>query len=232
MKHPLIIGLTLLTMGCTYWWGNDLLISFESPTPSQIVDNRIVRGKRLPVEGVNFKSYSRFWSLMGRTHVHDRVRCVVLDAYHSLEITYPGIQFIYGETGWKNGGNFWPHKTHRLGLSVDFMTPLRDRVTHEPVSLSTYPWTLYGYNVRFDSLGRSSSYQIDFLALIEHLAALDQACHGHSLKIKRVILDPALQECLSRQSTYDKIKNIPFLKGQAWFPHDGHYHVDFELMDS
>ena len=44
-----------------------------------------------------------------------------------LERTQPGVKFVYGETGWPDGGPMPPHRTHRNGMSVDFMVPVRDK---------------------------------------------------------------------------------------------------------
>ena len=39
----------------------------------------------------------------------------------------PDTVYKYTETGFENGGKFRPHKTHQNGLSVDFMTPVKNK---------------------------------------------------------------------------------------------------------
>ena len=73
---------------------------------------------KLPAKGLNFSAYSRIGVLVGRTWVHSRVYHAVVAAYEMLARSCPEKFFVYGETGWKNGGRFRPHKTHRNGLSV------------------------------------------------------------------------------------------------------------------
>ena len=87
-------------------------------------DGSLENGWKLPSSGPNFEAYSSLGSLLGRTYVHSDVHDVVLTAYTALEEAAPDKVFVYGETGKKSGGEFDPHKTHRNGLSVDFMVPV------------------------------------------------------------------------------------------------------------
>jgi len=90
-------------------------------------DGRLENGWKLPASGTNFSVHWTVGRLAGRSYVHSSVRTVVLDAYAELEKFLPGRVFVYGETGWEEGGQFKPHKTHRNGLSVDFMVPVLDK---------------------------------------------------------------------------------------------------------
>lgn len=210
----------LLLAAVFFYFGNDVLVHLEGSA------------KRLPTKGVNFETYSRFLSTLGRTHVHSALRPVILDTYSELAVSLPKVKWIYGETGWKNGGHFWPHRTHRNGLSVDFIVPVINQTTHEPTQLSLWAHNAWGYRIRFDVAGISGSYQIDFKAIIQHLKVLNEVGKDHGIKIKRVIFDPPLLELLKREATFTLISGIEFMKGPAWFPHDSHYHVDFELTPS
>ena len=49
------------------------------------------------------------------------------------------------EIGWRRGGAFPPHKTHRRGFSVDIMTPMRRVGNQQPTRLGTSPLSLFGY---------------------------------------------------------------------------------------
>ena len=76
-------------------------------------------GVQLPAKGKNFVSYSTLGYLTGRTYVHSKVRDIVVSAYKELEKEQPDKIYKFAETGFKLGGQFKPHKTHRNGLSVD-----------------------------------------------------------------------------------------------------------------
>src|SRR5512143_887219 len=78
---------------------------------------RIENAWQLPTEGPNFSSYSYLGVMLGRNYVHSKVYETILDAYNKLKKDMPEKVFVYGETGWKNGGRFRPHKTHQNGLS-------------------------------------------------------------------------------------------------------------------
>ena len=84
--------------------------------------------------------------MLGRTYVHSSVFKVVLGAYAAAEKTAPGKTYVYGETGKRNGGEFAPHKTHRNGLSVDFMVPLLNEAD-ESVPMRTSVLNKWGYDL-------------------------------------------------------------------------------------
>ena len=69
----------------------------------------------LPYSGANFRAYSLFWHAVGRCYLKGSAGTAICDAYKKLETTMPDRRFVYGETGWNNGGRFWPHRTHREG---------------------------------------------------------------------------------------------------------------------
>ncbi|MCX7352798.1 MAG: replication initiation protein [Proteobacteria bacterium] len=213
--------------------GNDWLRQLENNLPSKIViDGKksltIQNAKRLPTQGKNYQTYSRFLSAIGRTHVHERVRDAIIKSYKILETTQPNIIYVYGETGWKNGGNFWPHKTHKNGLYVDFMVPVKKE--NNPATMWLWALNGWGYYVRFNENGVHDQYLIDFEAIIEHLKALQETCKLFYLKIKIVIFDPALLRLLRKTDLHQKLNSIPFASQKAWFPHDSHYHVEFEII--
>ena len=89
-------------------------------------NGKLENGWKLPASGPNFSVHSTVGRLAGRSYVHSFVYAVILEAYERLAIEMPDRVFVYGETGWKDGGQFKPHKTHRNGLSVDFMVPVLD----------------------------------------------------------------------------------------------------------
>ncbi len=190
---------------------------------------RLERGVRLPLRGGNFVSYSRTAVLLGRTFVHSKVRKIVVAAYRRLQRTMPGKVFMYGETGFRRGGRFRPHRTHQNGLSVDFMVPVVDRHGRS-VYLPTGYFNRFGYAIEFDRHGRYKAYRIDFTAMAAHLKALDEAATAQGVRLQRVIFDPALQPYLLKTGYGAYLKRrIRFSNKRSWVRHDEHYHVDFAV---
>lgn len=182
----------------------------------------------LPARGANFEAYSQLGVQMGRTHVHARVRDVLLDAYAALARSRPGTRFVYGETGLKEGGRMRPHRTHQNGLSVDFMVPVRD-AKGRSVPLPSSPLNKFGYGLEFDGSGKADDLRIDYAALAEHLYELQEAARKHKVGIALVIFDPALMPALLKTARGKELQGLPFMKGKPWIRHDEHYHVDFAL---
>ncbi len=201
----------------------------ESVCYGTTVDGRLKNGWKLPASGENFTSYSFIGRLAGRTYVHSTVHSIVVDAYASVAISLPDTVFVYGETGKEDGGEFSPHKTHRNGLSVDFMVPVRNE-KGESVELPTSVFNRWGYDLEFDADGKLDGLTIDFEAIAEHLYALDRSAREHGVKIWRVIFDPELQPFLKDSKRWPYLsENVQFSTRRSWVRHDDHYHVDFDV---
>lgn len=219
MKYFLI---TSLWLPC-YVFGS------ESVCYGTTSEGRLESGVELPRSGPNFVTYSNVARLAGRTYVHSEVHEILIAAYAALEKELPNKIYKYAETGFKDGGQFRPHKTHRNGLSVDFMTPMMNK-NGDSVHLPTYPWNKFGYNIEFDEQGNYEDLSIDYDALAAHLVALDRAAKSRGHNIWRVIFDPKLQPGLFDTEYGDYIKsNIQLSKQRSWVRHDEHYHVDFDI---
>lgn len=153
----------------------------------------------------------------------------MLDAYKAMEETLPETTFVYGETGWKSGGSFKPHKTHQNGLSVDFMVPVVDdkgKSVPFPSSLTNK----LGYDIEFNKNSQYQQLRIDYHAFAEHLYWLHKMAVKNKIKIWRVIFDPRLQHNLKKTTRWPYLKqHIQFSKRPSWVRHDEHYHVDFIL---
>jgi penicillin-insensitive murein endopeptidase len=181
----------------------------------------------LPRAGKNFSAYSVVGVALGRTYVHAKVADIVLAAYHALERSAQGKTFIYGETGWSAGGRIRPHRTHRNGLSVDFMVPVIDDSGRTAV-LPAGAGNRFGYDIDFDADAKYENLSIDFDAIAEHLYQLDLAAKARGAGIALVIFDPPYLPRLLRTPRGAHLRaNIHFLQGRAWIRHDEHYHVDF-----
>jgi penicillin-insensitive murein endopeptidase len=204
-----------------------LVLAAESTCHGTTANGRLENGVQLPRSGPNFVTYSDVARTAGRTYVHSEVREIILAAYKSLEQDQPSKLYKYAETGFENGGQFKPHKTHRNGLSVDFMTPVTNK-KGESVHLPTYPWNRFGYDIEFDDKGRYEDLVIDYQALAAHLVALDKAAKARGHSLWRVIFDPQLQQGLFGTPYGPYIKdNIALSPKPSWVRHDEHYHVDF-----
>jgi len=205
------------------------VIAQESTCYGTTSKGRLDKGKELPNSGDNYVVYSTIARLAGRTYVHSQVKNIIINAYKSLETEQPNKVFKYAETGFEEGGRFKPHKTHRNGLSVDFMTPVIDE-SGQSVHLPTHLLNKFGYNIEFDNRGRYEEYAIDYIALAAHIVALHKSAVAQGVDLWRVIFDPKLQPELLKTpyGSYLK-KHIQFSKNRSWVRHDEHYHVDFDI---
>lgn len=210
---------------------NVLLLQQAFAAPSicygSTANGRLENGVRLPSEGANFVAYSDIAVLAGRTYVHSEVYEILLAAWKVLEKEQPDKVYKYAETGFEEGGEFSPHKTHRNGLSVDFMTPMING-DGKSVHLPTHPFNRFGYDIEFDEKGHYKDLRVDYEALAAHIVALHKATQARGHKIWRVIFDPKLQAGLYDTRYGDYIReHIQLSKKPSWVRHDEHYHVDF-----
>jgi penicillin-insensitive murein endopeptidase len=186
-------------------------------------------GMQLPASGFNFEGYSTIARIAGRTYVHSEVKEIILAAYKNLEQELPEKKFKYAESGFRNGGQFKPHKTHQNGLSVDFMVPV---LNAEGVSvyLPTHVLNRFGYDIEFDRNGKFNEMRIDFEALAAHLVQLHKEAKKRGYDLWRVIFDPGLQSYLYKTKFGAYLQqNILIPEKRSWVRHDDHYHVDFSI---
>lgn len=226
----ILLGLSLLLSQCKL--GNQLFIKFEDHKPSQSFgesyNGYMKNGKRLPSKGNNFEAGSHFLSFFGRNSVHSSLRKNILKSFDTLYKINPEYKFLYGECSWPNGGNFWPHYTHKNGLVVDFMVPVISKKSNK----NTYPFTFlfnrWGYAFEFDSIGETSKYRIDFEAMATHLYFLDYYGKKNGFGIKRIIFEPDYLPYLYKGKYGNLIKDkFLIIYKDNWVKHDDHYHVEF-----
>lgn len=201
----------------------------ESTCYGTTSNGRLEAGVQLPQSGPNFVGYSDLARVMGITYVHSEVKEIIVDAYKHLEKEQPAKVYKYAETGWEKGGQFKPHKTHRNGLSVDFMNPVINS-EGKSVHLPTNPTNRFRYDIEFDKSGKFEGLTIDYEALAAHLVALDKAAKAKGYRLWRVIFNPELQSGLFETQYGEYIKkNITLSTRKSWVRHDEHYHVDFDI---
>jgi penicillin-insensitive murein endopeptidase len=201
----------------------------ESTCYGTTSNGHLENGVQLPSEGANFVGYSTVARLAGRTYVHSSVKDIMLAAYKDLEEEQPDKVYKYAETGLKEGGQFKPHKTHRNGLSVDFMTPVIDE-NNVSVHLPTHPLNKFGYDIEFDKDDEYDGLRIDYETIAAHIVALHKQAKAAGYDLWRVIFAPELQPNLYTTSYGPYLKkHITFSKKRSWVRHDEHYHVDFSI---
>ena len=183
-------------------------------------EGRVAGAIRMPFSGPNFAPYCAPCVAALRTYGHAPAIESTVAAYRELEGTRPQTRFLYGEIGFPWGGRFRPHRSHRNGLSFDFMVPLTEGI------LPTGPSNRYGYDAEFDTQGVGEAGRIDFEAIALHLAALDRAARERGGSVARVFFAPDLQDEL-RAVAGNALDGIRLNQRQSWVRHDDHYHVDF-----
>jgi len=204
-------------------------LSEESTCYGTTSNGKLEGGVQLPSSGNNFVGYSSVARIAGRTYVHSTVKDIIVSAYHDLYKEQPDKVYKYAETGRKEGGQFKPHKTHRNGLSVDFMTPVVNS-RGESVHLPTHPLNKLGYNIEFDANDKYNDLSIDYEAMAAHIVFLHKQSIKRGHNLWRVIFDPTLQANLFKTKYAHYLKtNIQFSKKRSWVRHDEHYHVDFSI---
>ena len=196
---------------------------------------RIEGAVRLPASGPNFRTYCWPCITALRTYGHDKAVAATVAAYGDLADSHPDVTFLYGEVGLPWGGRFPPHRTHRNGLSIDFMVPIRagaDRRTLTPAVMATTALNRFGYDEDFDPDGvqRDGTVRrvIDFDAIAAHLRALDRRARERGGRIARIFFAPDLQDDLFALAP-DLRRLLRFNSRPSWVRHDDHYHVDFDF---
>lgn len=230
----ILLIITVLLIGCApnIFYSNSG-VSISTGTPGN--------GSMENAYQINYKTdNSRYFSpmsyfLLGTCYVNSRLYQTIKDSYQECEKTCPGIDFRLMECSTKKGGKVLVHRTHRNGLSADFMVPkikkgeqikLYDRIG------------LWHYLLNFDDSGELSlnkKVTIDFDTMGKHLIALDNAAKKNGLVISKVILKIELKDDFFNTEYGKEIKRrgIYFaqnLSKSINMVHDDHYHVDFKLI--
>lgn len=189
----------------------------------------------IPFKGNNFQYFDQWSYLLGRAFVHHKVKQSVIDAYNALESAEPSRMFYIMECSHADGGQFFPHRTHQNGLSVDFMMPKLKN--NKPYYVLDSLGTSH-YFLNFNNEGqyiKDTSIFIDFNTIAHHLLLLDKAARKNGMTIKKVIIKIEMKDELFNTYYGKQLKTsgIYIVKSLEPFvnnSHDEHYHVDFELL--
>ena len=104
--------------------------------------------RSLPPRGKGYRTYSYFGSALGRQYAHHKVIETLQDAFANLHET-TGQTFDVAKLAPNTVVNLVPHFTHREGMSVNIMTPMKKG--DKPARLSTGPMSLWGYCWHIDA---------------------------------------------------------------------------------
>ncbi len=193
------------------------------------IENSWLMKRKLP--NARYFSLTSYY-LLDMGYTHSKLYQTLIDSYKECEQTCPGIQFKYMELGKKKGGKTLLHRTHRNGLSVDFMVPKMKN--GEPVRRYDR-LGLSHYLLEFDKDGRlatNKKVEIDFETMARHILALDNAAKKNGLRIKKIILKIDLKDNFYATPSGKKVKARGIYFARSLTPmvdkmHDDHYHVDF-----
>lgn len=192
-------------------------------------------GKLLPWCGANWSYFDAGSYKSGRAFLHHKALNATLNTYQKMENLAPGRQFKIMECSRKDGGQMKPHRTHRNGLSIDFMMPkLKDGEAYYGLDDKGQSH----YLLAFDDSGklkRNKSISLDFEMIALHLLTLDKEARKQGLYIKKVIINTNLKDELFAGKNGKKLKSsgiyvVKLLEPMINALHDEHYHVDFGFL--
>ena len=218
---------------------------------STVTGQGIEGARSFPPWGKGYRTYSPVAAALGRQYAHAEVVASMLEAFQILADENPERVYIVAETGWRRGGRFFPHRTHRHGLSVDVHMPLVSEA-QQPVVMSSWPWNGWGYCLKFDAQGHQTGWawegtrpqvwgralspciprsnatgdRIDFPAVARLLAAVDTAAVARGGRLKQVIVAPEFVKSIASVPEGRQVKGRLTRKA-VWVRHDDHVHLEF-----
>ena len=240
MKHwrKIVVGVFLFPIGCITTAHTRSIVSKGHQTT--VIGEELQDTRSLPPFGKGYRTYSYFGSALGRQYAHHKVIATLENAFANLHES-TGQTFDIAEIGARHGGDFTPHFTHKKGMSVDIITPMKTE--KGPARLTTGPFTLWGYcwhidpknnhlnGVKWDVTKNSkyphlcptipwtSDKEVDFEVMRSMILELKKEAKQLGGKISFVIVAPSF---------------VPHLKGlgvkistRASLTHDDHIHVEF-----
>jgi penicillin-insensitive murein DD-endopeptidase len=193
-------------------------------------NGRLENGVSMPDSGRGYVTYSTLGHTLGRQYVHSDVRDTLIAAFAARAAAEPNRIFVLGETGWKEGGRFRPHKTHQNGLSVDVFMPVNDG-EGRPRQMPTSMLNRFGYDLEYDREGRDGPLRIDFDALAAFLIAAREEGRPRGLDIEKIIIAPEYVGRLLSTPSGKRLGDLAerLVRKPVWVRHDEHVHIDFRI---
>lgn len=207
----------------------------SSISSGTVSNGSLSNGYILPFSGKNFHYFDTNSYLHNRCFVNLLVKQTLLAAYRELETTTPDRYYGIMECSNENGGRIVPHRTHRNGLSVDFMTPLlKDGKPYTDLDFIGAPH----YLMDFDATGHykeDPAVSIDFRTMAQHLLAIIAAAKNNGLSVEKIIWKTELRDELFATDAGKQLQATGVYMTRKLHPlinvlHDDHYHVDFKPL--
>lgn len=145
---------------------------------------------------------------------------------------YPKDTFYIMETSHQMGGNFFPHRTHQNGLSVDLMMPyLKNNAKYTELD----HLGILHYQLEFNNDAtwkKDKNVTLDFEKVALQLHLLNHLSKKNGLRISKVIIKTEWIKLLMNTVNAKKyhLSQIPFVNHLEEIvnkQHDDHFHVDF-----
>ena len=231
--------IVLMASGCITTSYTRHFVSKDNVTTRQ--SGELIGTRSLAPYGKGYRTYSLLGSAIGRQYAHHKVIETLEEAFENLHVE-TGRTFDIAEIGHKNGGKFSPHRTHRDGLSVDIMTPMKTEEGH-PARLNTGPLSLWGYCWHIDpknnrlngykwdvlpgskypelcpTIQMSSEKEVDFDMMLRIIQELSSVARSKGGRIKYIIVAPSYVSSLRGSGVT--------LSTKAKIIHDDHIHIEF-----
>ena len=210
-------------------------IVYDSPLVSRSVgtaaQGHLENGHPLPPSGYGFVTYSTLGAALGRQYVHGAVRDLLVEAFAARAKEKPDRRFVVGETGWPQGGSFWPHHGHENGLSVDVFLPLRND-QGQARDVAAWPWNRFGYGLAIDAKGRLGELHVDFDEVALLLVELGARAPAFGLRVQQILLTPEHVPLLLASPAGQKLGSLASLvqRRPATWRQDEPLHVELGVV--
>jgi len=230
------ITCSLQTSGCSLigWTRAKMTQNNQSSYSSNSIEDT----RALPPRGKGYRTYSSMASAIGRQYGHSDVIDTLQKGFSELSDKNDHT-YIVAEIGSRKGGRFRPHATHRRGMSVDILTPMKRISSGKPSKLPSSLWNLYGYCWHLDndhsvwglkwSANTRKNYcptlsfplkrEVDFSALRDLVNVMSKTARKKGGRLRYVIVSEAFKKPLGKTDSH--------LTSKAWIEHDDHIHLEF-----
>jgi penicillin-insensitive murein endopeptidase len=223
-----LLGITIACVPNMFYKNSGVSTSTGSPG-----NGSLKNAYQIDYKSSNYKYFSPMsYYLFGNGYVNSKLYRTIIGSYKECEVTCPGIDFRLMECSDRKGGKVLLHRTHRNGMSVDFMVPKKknnkQKKFYDRIGL-------LHYLLNFNSSGQlklNKKVIIDFETIGKHIIALDNAARENGLIVSKVILKIDLKDDFYKTKSGQEVKRRGIylarkLQKKVDMMHDDHYHVDF-----